>query len=279
MGSEIAQRLLAHRFAVCGWDIQKAQREAAQRNGATIAESGSALLRDCRRVVLSLPTHEIVLELLRSGPLASGQTIIDTTTGSAEAAERMAEHCQRAGVEYIDATVSGSSAQLRSGTAVLLVGASQAAFISAKEILLALSPKLFHVGPAGAGARMKLVTNLVLGLNRAALAEGLAFAQRQGLDLTLTLNLFRETLAYSRIMDTKGEKMIQEDFTPQARLSQHLKDVRLMLEAAESSGMELPLTQTHRQILERAEQLGYGDADNSALIKSYHDQSRSSKAD
>lgn len=273
MGSEIAQRLLAHRFPVCGWDIQQAQRDAAEQHGVLIAEDCAAVLKRCRRVVLSLPTHEIVLEILRSGPLSSGQTIIDTTTGSAEAAEQMAEHCLRAQAEYIDATVSGSSAQLRSGAAVLLVGASDAAFKSASEVLLALSPKLFHVGPAGAGARMKLVTNLVLGLNRAALAEGLAFAQRQGLDLPLTLNLFRETLAYSRIMDTKGEKMIHEDFTPQARLSQHLKDVRLMLESAESCGMQLPLTQAHRQILEKAEQLGYGDSDNSALIKSYHDQS------
>ena len=80
---------------------------------------------------------------------------------------------------------------------------------------------------------MKLVTNLVLGLNRAALAEGLCFARQLGLDLQQTLHLLRESMSYSRIMDTKGEKMIHQDFAPQARLSQHLKDVRLMLASVE----------------------------------------------
>jgi 3-hydroxyisobutyrate dehydrogenase-like beta-hydroxyacid dehydrogenase len=71
-------------------------------------------------------------------------------------------------------------------------------------------------------------------------------------------------------MDTKGPKMLSRDYTPQARLSQHLKDVRLMLASAEGSGLALPLTETHRQILERAEELGWGDADNSALIEALH---------
>ena len=111
---------------------------------------------------------------------------------------------------------------------------------------------------------MKLVTNLVLGLNRAALAEGIAFAQQLDLDLAQTLGVMRRSMAYSRIMDTKGEKMITQDFTPQAKLSQHLKDVRLMLAA---SSLPLPLSETHRQLLEKAEALGYGEADNSAVIQ------------
>jgi 3-hydroxyisobutyrate dehydrogenase-like beta-hydroxyacid dehydrogenase len=115
---------------------------------------------------------------------------------------------------------------------------------------------------------MKLVTNLVLGLNRAALAEGLALAWDLDLNPAETLNVLRRSMAYSRIMDTKGEKMITQDFTPQAKLSQHLKDVRLMLSA---SSIPLPLTETHRQLLEKAEALGFGDADNSALIKAYQE--------
>jgi 3-hydroxyisobutyrate dehydrogenase-like beta-hydroxyacid dehydrogenase len=71
-------------------------------------------------------------------------------------------------------------------------------------------------------------------------------------------------MAYSRIMDTKGEKMIHQDFEPQAKLSQHLKDVRLMLEA---SSIPLPLSETHRQLLEKAVALGFGEADNSAVIQ------------
>ena len=70
-------------------------------------------------------------------------------------------------------------------------------------------------------------------------------------------------------METKGGKMIAEDFQPQARLSQHLKDVRLILDAGGRSGAQLPFSQLHREILERLEQAGYGDADNSAVIKAF----------
>jgi 3-hydroxyisobutyrate dehydrogenase-like beta-hydroxyacid dehydrogenase len=115
---------------------------------------------------------------------------------------------------------------------------------------------------------MKLVTNLVLGLNRAALAEGLAFAQALGLEGAATLEVMRRSMAYSRIMDTKGEKMVLRDFAPQAKLSQHLKDVRLMMEAAE---LTLPLTWAHRALLEKAVALGYGELDNSAVICAYGD--------
>lgn len=111
---------------------------------------------------------------------------------------------------------------------------------------------------------MKLVTNLVLGLNRAALAEGLVLAQQLDLDLADTLDVMRRSMAYSRIMDTKGEMMVAQDFSTQAKLSQHLKDVRLMLAA---SPIPLPLTETHRALLEKAEAMGLGDADNSAVIK------------
>ena len=124
-----------------------------------------------------------------------------------------------------------------------------------------------HVGPSGAGARLKLVTNLVLGLNRAALAEGLAFAEAMRLDPRQTLAVLQASAAYSRIMDTKGEKMIGGDFRPVARLSQHLKDVRLMRRAAAEEALPLPLTETHCELLERAEAHGWGELDNSAIIK------------
>jgi 3-hydroxyisobutyrate dehydrogenase-like beta-hydroxyacid dehydrogenase len=113
---------------------------------------------------------------------------------------------------------------------------------------------------------MKLVTNLVLGLNRAALAEGLAFAQAVGVEPEAALEVLEGSLAYSRVMDAKGRKMVEGDFTPQARLSQHLKDVRLMLRAAAGAGLTLPLSEAHRRLLERAEELGWGDRDNSAVI-------------
>ena len=115
--------------------------------------------------------------------------------------------------------------------------------------------------------KMKLISNLVLGLNRAALAEGLAFAEALGVPPAAALEVMAGSNAYSRAMDAKGRKMVEHDFTVQARLSQHLKDVRLMIEAAEAAGMKLPLTDTHRRLMEQAEAAGLGDLDNSAIIE------------
>ncbi|MGE3822443.1 MAG: NAD(P)-dependent oxidoreductase, partial [Isosphaeraceae bacterium] len=132
-----------------------------------------------------------------------------------------------------------------------------------------IARQAYHVGPSGSGLRMKLVSNLVLGLNRAALAESLILARNLGLDLRAVLSVLRDSPAASRVMETKGEKMIQGDYSPQARLSQHHKDVRIMLGLAENAGFRLPLSETHERILQAAEDAGLGGLDNSAIFAAY----------
>jgi 3-hydroxyisobutyrate dehydrogenase-like beta-hydroxyacid dehydrogenase len=173
------------------------------------------------------------------------------------------------GIDYLDATISGSSQQVREGQAVVLAGGPVAAFDQCERLFRLFARRWFHLGPCGSGSQMKLVSNLVLGLNRAALAEGLWLGKALGLDARMVLTVLRESMAYSRIMDTKGEKMIHGDFAPQARLSQHHKDVCLMLQAAAQAGTELPLTQAHARLLELAENAGYGAQDISAIIRAF----------
>ena len=114
---------------------------------------------------------------------------------------------------------------------------------------------------------MKLVVNLVLGLNRAVLAEGLSFARSVGLDPTSALNVLRQSPAATIVMQTKGEKMVTGDFTPQARLRQHLKDVRLILE--QSPAARTPLSELHAELLQSLVDQGYGDEDNAAVIRAF----------
>ena len=123
--------------------------------------------------------------------------------------------------------------------------------------------------PCGSGATAKLIVNLVLGLNRAVLAEGLSLARSCGVDLTQMLAILQSGAAYSRAMDTKGPKMLSGDFTPQARLDQHWKDVRLILELGRQQGATLPLSQVHHELLERASAMGFGASDNSAVIRAF----------
>jgi len=257
MGSAV-QRMTG---AACGWDIDLAR--------CVNAATADKVFQSCDVVFLCLPDSRIVQEVLGTATLRSGQILIDTTTGDPDEMARLAAELSARGVHYLDATISGSSVQLLQRDVLVMVGGETSVIEACRDLLLMFAREIIPVGPCGSGARMKLVTNLVLGLNRAALAEGLAFARELRLDPILTLEVMRRSMAYSRIMDTKGEKMVHRDFSPQARLSQHLKDVRLMLAA---SSIPLPMTDTHRQLLEKAEALGFGDADNSAVIEALFQQ-------
>jgi 3-hydroxyisobutyrate dehydrogenase-like beta-hydroxyacid dehydrogenase len=177
-------------------------------------------------------------------------------------------------VHYLDAPISGSSEQTRRGETTVLVGGEQSAFEACADLWPILAQKVFHVGPYGSAVKIKLVSNLVLGLNRAALAEGLVYAEILGVLPQAALEVLCGSMAYSRVMDVKGHKMITGDFTVQARLSQHLKDVRLILESAAAAGLSLPLSETHCRLLELAEDAGLGNMDNSAIIKAIQTASR-----
>ena len=269
MGSALADRLLEAGKRVVGWDIDPERVAALRQKRGEAAGGAPEVFSSCRRVVLSLPSHREVADVIQAAgaSLSPGLTIVDTTTGDPARTEELAGMLGDRGISYLDATISGSSAQVRAGSVTLMVGGDVDAVAASSDIFESIGRKTFHTGPPGTGAKMKLVTNLVLGLNRAALAEGLAFAGSLGLDLALSLAVMRGSAAYSRIMDTKGERMMHGDFAPDARLSQHLKDVRLIVDIGRQAGLPMPLSAAHRAVLEQAEAAGYGELDNSAIIK------------
>jgi 3-hydroxyisobutyrate dehydrogenase-like beta-hydroxyacid dehydrogenase len=174
-------------------------------------------------------------------------------------------------VKYLEAPFSGSSEQARNREATALVAGEREAYAACRDLWDCLAAKTFYVGAWGNAVKMKLVTNLVLGLNRAVLAEGLVLAAAAGLDMQESLEVLLNSPAYSRTMDAKGPKMVRGEFSPQARLSQHIKDVRLMLEEAARAGVTLPISAVHLKLLERAESAGLGELDNSAIIRVLQD--------
>jgi 3-hydroxyisobutyrate dehydrogenase-like beta-hydroxyacid dehydrogenase len=269
LGSAMAERLLARGFHVRGFDLSPSRLEAFKALGGQAAGSAEEVIGGCRRIILSLPDSAAVGTVLQQGAghWRDGQVVLDTTTGTPAAAADAGRELARRGVAYLDAAICGNSEELRRGDVLVVAGGPAAAFEACQDVFATFARRSWRVGDWGAGLKMKLTTNLVLGLNRAVLAEGLAFAEAQGLDPALALAVLRESSSYSRAMDLKGRKMLERDFTPQARLAQHLKDVRLMLEAAASVGGKLPLSELHRQLLEQAEAAGLGSLDNSAIIE------------
>jgi len=268
MGTAMTERLLDAGYTV--WVHNRTREKAAPlvARGARWSDNPLAV---CERVMISLFTTSTVEEVLGQldGELRSGQILIDTTTGDPEQTVRLGARLAGRGVQYLDAPISGSSEQTRRGEATAIVGGPPEAFAACRDLFDCCVRKTIYAGPCGSGSRMKLVSNLVLGLNRAALAEGLVFAQMLGVDPHAALEVLMSSMAYSRTMDNKGRKMVEGDFRAEARLSQHLKDIRLILQAAAAAGRDLPLTETHRRLLEAAEAAGFGDADNSAIIRAF----------
>lgn len=265
MGTAITERLLEAGWLPHIWNRSPDKADLLVSRGAVWSDNP---FDACSRVIISLYSGDVVDEVLnaRWTSLQRGQILIDTTTGDPEQTVARVTRLKQIGVDYSDAPISGSSEQTRRGEAVVMAGCEPHVWSACSDIWPILGQRVFHTGGCGSASQMKLVTNLVLGLNRAALAEGLVFAQTLGISLSAALEVLQGSPAYSRQMDTKGRRMIEANFIPQARLSQHLKDVRLMLQAAASAGQSLPLTETHQQLLQRAEQQGLGELDNSAIF-------------
>lgn len=266
MGTAITERLLEHGYRVAVWNRTREKATPLLARGAEWAENPLAL---CRRVIVSLYTSDVVAEVLQQmeSGLQPGQIILDTTTGDPAQTAALGERLAARRVHYLDAPISGSSEQTRRGEATVIVGGDRAAFDACADLWPVLGRNVFHVGPCGSAAKMKLISNLVLGLNRAALAEGLAFAEAIGVAPAAALEVLKSSNAYSRAMDVKGRKLVERDYAVQAKLSQHLKDVRLMLQTARAAGLPLPLTETHRRLLEQAEAAELGELDNSAILE------------
>ncbi len=272
VGTAIAENLLASGFGVVGFARREVKRREFERLGGQPAESLEEVARSTNRVILSLTDSDAVEEVVLGprgllGAVSALRVIIDTTTGEPDRTEVLARRLSDCGIRLIDAPISGSSEQIRKRQGVVLIGGERTAYESCLDLIQVLSQKHYYLGGPGAGSRAKLASNLILGLNRLVLAEGLVFAKRLGLDPDAFLAMAKTTPAYSAAMDVKGEKMLRDDFAPQSRITQHHKDLRIILEHADRLEQELPLARLHKNILEKCIAAGEGDLDTSAVIR------------
>ena len=271
LGSALANRLIDSGIRIHGFDSNEKQLESLRQSGGIAYDSPTEVVQNCNVLILSLPSSDVVLSLVEQlrNDFEPSQIVIDTTTGDPQQMVAISQSLAELGVSYLEATVAGSSSQVATGEVALLLGGDTEVVERVKPLLTAITSKHFHLGSAGTASRFKLVHNLVLGLHRAVLAEGLVFAESLGFDQEVALEILNQTPAHSGVMETKGRRMVKRDYGLQARLSQHLKDVRLILAEAERAGTKTPLSQIHKTLLEQAEALGFGDADNSAVMEAF----------
>ncbi len=266
LGSVIADGLAKGFDPIYGYDAF-----SSRSKNVALLKASREVFEKCNTVVFCLPSSEEVNDVIDevSGALIEGRhLIIDSTTGDPESSEKNEVRLSAMGVGYVEATIAGSSGNLKQGEAAILLAGKEAHMDEAEKYMSVLSPRVHKVGAIGAAARFKLVHNLILGLNRAAFAEGLAFAEKLGFDLEQTLDILLHSPAYSATMSLKGRQMVAGEYSnPQARLSQHRKDVGLILEQGALFGASVPLSALHYELLTEAKEMGYGDQDNCSIVE------------
>lgn len=274
MGRVMAERLLAAGHRVAGHDISAETRAQAAAMGVDIRDDAADVVTGTGLMLLSLPTSEDRRALLwggqsLAGALLPGTVVLDTTTGRPEDMEedsrRLAEH----DVRLVDVCLSGSSRVVREGRAIALVGDGES-HAGYRGLLAAISKAQYFFGAPGQASRVKLIVNLVFGLNRLVLAEALGLARHAGFDPGVILEILKAGETYSAVMDTKGPMMVSDTFEPAvARLAQHAKDVGLILELARQTGAFVPVSELHHGLIDALVEEGHGALDNAAIFKAY----------
>ncbi|MCP4616248.1 MAG: NAD(P)-dependent oxidoreductase [Bradyrhizobium sp.] len=269
IGTALSERLIDAGMPVIGFDVDPARCRSFEAAGGKIAASVHELAGQSRILVVAVYSGmqaEAVLHEIAGGAGSPRPTVICMTTCAPDEMARLSEYAANAGIALIEAPVSGTSAEVRDGSAVALLAAEPALIESVGTLLDILCPHRLRVGTVGDASRTKLAINLILQANRAALAEGIAFAEALGLDGRTFLATARASAAYSRVMETKGEKMLARDFRPQSHIAQTLKDAELILEEAGRRGLPLPLTAAQAGLLREAIVIEGPHSDSAAVI-------------
>ncbi len=272
MGEVYAKRLLDAGIPVVGFDIDPARRTRLNEIGGRAVNSIAELAAPARCIIVAVFNTDQVADVIENHLLpalgdGSNKIVLCMSTCDPDQVAALAARVMPRGIRYLDVPVSGTSDQVRRGDGVALIGGDSAIAGEVADVFDALFARRFHVGKIGDGGRAKLAVNLILGLNRLALAEGLVFAERLGLDPAAFLNVARGSASYSQVMETKGPKMVSGDFSPEGRAKQTLKDVHLMLDQAAGVGQKLSMLEVHAAVLESCVRAGEADLDNSVIIE------------
>jgi 2-hydroxy-3-oxopropionate reductase len=271
LGSAVASRLLQGKFAVTGYDTRAEPLRALKARGLIAARSVAQAVAEAEAIFTILPTLESVeAVILGSGGILEtaprGATLIQMSTISPDLTRRLAKAALATGIGFLDAPMSGTSAMVARGDCTIYVAGARARSDACLAIFNAIARKTFFVGEAGMASLAKLATNLLVGLNTAALAEALVLGAKGGLAPALLLDLLKDSAAASKMVDVRGPLMVRHRFDAQMKIDLFLKDFKLMLEEGRRLGVALPLTSITQQLTMAAAAAGRGEEDLAAVV-------------
>jgi 3-hydroxyisobutyrate dehydrogenase-like beta-hydroxyacid dehydrogenase len=273
MGQSLIKRLDDASMSVLGFDINPEQvKKLGEHRFARIPKIATS----CEIIFLAVFNTTQVRETLfaTDGLFAHAkQPLIVICTSTCDPGEiaQIALETENAGHHFFELPISGTSMQLARGDCLGLMGGDLELSQKLHDVLEVITPHRQYIGLAGDASKAKLAINLVLGLHRAALAEGLNFGVKLGLDPEKLLQTLQQSAAASNVMPIKGPLMVARSYDkPQSKVAQSLKDFSLIADLAMRADLNLPLAQVYIQLLETQLNDGQGDADNAIIYEAIH---------
>lgn len=281
MGRHMARNILEAGHELTVWNRTMSRSEGLADCGASVATSPGDAARDAEVVCLSLSTPDVVSSVVRGddgalGSASTGSVFVDFSTIDPATSRHLARGCEARDVHFLDAPVSGGPEGAEAGTLTVMVGGERAAFETAAPVFDAIGGKVLHVGPAGAGLSIKLINQMLVGVNLSAVLEAFVMAQRAGIDLDIMFDVLK-TSAGSSVMLTRNvpDFLMTEQYEPGFALKLLVKDLDLVTEMGKELQTSLFTPAVALQIFRNAIAAGHGDRDMSAAVipmKAMHDR-------
>jgi len=269
MGKPMAKNLLKAGKSLVVYDIVPAAVEELVSEGAQKGTSPKDVAERSDMVITMLPNSPHVKEAVcgEKGILEGakkGQIIVDMSSIAPLVSRELGALLAEKGAEMLDAPVSGGQEKAEKGTLAIMVGGSEASYEKVKDILAAMG-KSTLVGDLGAGQTTKLVNQSIVAVNIAAVAEGMAFAKKAGVDPEKVFNAIRGGLAGSQCMEDKAPRMFEGRYNPGFRINLHIKDLNNVLETSRSLHVSMPLTAQLMEMFQNLAADGHETLDHGAL--------------
>ncbi len=275
MGGPMAANLIKAGHAVTGFDLVEAAKAEAKAAGVTIAATATEAVRSADIVVTMLPAGRHVLAVWTeiAPSCRKGALLIDSSTIDVDSARAAHAVAAQAGLQSVDAPVSGGTGGAKAATLTFMCGGEADAFARAKPVLEAMGRKIVHCGPAGNGQAAKICNNMILGISMIAVCEGFALAEKLGLSNEALFDVASTSsgqcwslTTYCPVPGPVPTSPANNGYRPGFAAALMLKDLKLSQEAAASAGAHTPMGAAAAALYERFAE-GHGDRDFSGIIE------------
>jgi 2-hydroxy-3-oxopropionate reductase len=269
MGRPMALNLIKGGHAVTVWARRAESMQPLLEAGARGAASPTEAARGNELVISMVAAAPDVAEVMR-GVAAAGEpglVAVDMSTIAPAAARDIQAELAKAGVDFMDAPVSGGEVGAIAGSLSIMAGGSEAAFARARPAFECMGKNIVHVGESGAGQVTKAANQIVTGMGVLAVAEAFAFAAKNGVDRSKVREALLGGFAYSKILENHGQRMLDRNFKPGFKSWMHEKDLNIVMQTAHELGLCLPGSAATAQMFNAMVGSGMGEEDSIAVLK------------